>query len=125
MHLFDNLVTMWVSAIAVTIGIVIIEHNFGLRLFRVSYGFYVLWACLLWPFAIAVWLHVVAGWIQPGMILRWILGYVPGMFIATPFIDWFEDGPLRGRSYRACVVLTCFPWGVYILTSVLLWLLWK
>jgi energy-coupling factor transporter transmembrane protein EcfT len=94
---------------------------FSKLLYSAPMGVVVLFS-LFWGVAVAGSIRGLILWQQPGAVLRWILGYALGAYVAIPNYELLDEASVPPDSH---VLLEGLPLGIYVACSIALaFLLW-
>ena len=75
---------------------------------------------VIWGICIALSMFVLIRWQNPNIVLKIIMGYVLGWYIAIPNFGLFKEDSITNESRLRHLSISVWPSLVYILTMVLL-----
>jgi hypothetical protein len=88
-------------------------------LYDVSQGICVL-LCVVWGVLVAVAMWALIVWLQPGIALRWIMGYALGAYVSVPNFGLFNQSSMPDFVYKRHSLVSLLPELVYVFCSVVL-----
>jgi hypothetical protein len=75
---------------------------------------------LLWGIIIAYSIYKIILWQEPNSILRWVMGYFMGAYIAIPNFGLLDESSIPDYALARHVLLKIIPLLIYIASIVLL-----
>ena len=75
---------------------------------------------LIWGLAIAASIRGLVAWQEPGVILRWIMGYALGSYVAIPNYGLLNEATIPPEATTRHVLLKAVPFLTYIASSIVL-----
>ena len=80
-------------------------------------------ACIVWGALIAALIRVLIVWQQPHWILKYLLGFALGAYVAVPNFGLVAESTIPPHAAKRHELISMLPLWVYILASVALALL--
>lgn len=75
---------------------------------------------LIWGSAVATSIRGLILWQQPGPILRWIMGYTLGAYVAIPNFGLLNEASVPPEATSRHVLLKSVPFLTYVVVSIAL-----
>lgn len=79
--------------------------------------------CVVWGVAVATAMRGLIDWQQPGTILRWVMGYALGAYVAVPNFGLLAESTIPAHAKNRHALISTLPSLVYVSSSVALALL--
>jgi hypothetical protein len=76
--------------------------------------------CVIWGLAVAGSMYGLISWLQPGTILRWLMGYALGSYVSVPNYGLFDESTIPESARSKHNLISALPPLVYVLALVLL-----
>ncbi len=76
--------------------------------------------CVLWGVAIAAAIRGLITLSDPGLVLRWIMGYALGSYVAIPNFGLLYESTIPPQAQRRHLLISSVPLLVYIASSLAL-----
>ena len=80
---------------------------------------------LFWGIAIAVSIRGLVVWQEPGALLRWIMGYALGAYVAIPNYGLFNEATMPAEATTRHSVLKAVPLLTYVASSIVLFAIFR
>jgi len=74
--------------------------------------------CVVWGAVVAAAMCGLIDWQQPGIILRWIMGYALGAYIAVPNFGLLAESSIPAHAQNRHALISTLPLLVYVASSV-------
>jgi hypothetical protein len=74
----------------------------------------------MWGAAVALAMRGLLNWQQPGLILRWIMGYALGGYVAIPNFGLLDKSTIRSYAEKRHLLVSTLPTVMYVACSVVL-----
>jgi hypothetical protein len=106
-----------------TLGLLLVGRKVGWALSKRLYGGpkgLVVMFCLIWGPGIAMAIRLLIDANQPGLLLRWIMGYALGAYVSIPNFGLFDESTIPDERLPQHVLLKGVPWLLYMILSVLM-----
>ncbi len=71
-------------------------------------------ACVVWGAAVAAGVFALIAWLEPGFILRLVLGYAMGAYVAIPNYGLVDESTIPVHAHARHEMLSGLPLGIYI-----------
>jgi hypothetical protein len=76
--------------------------------------------CIIWGVAVAAAIRGLIDWQQPGAVLRWIMGYALGAYVAIPNFGLLNEATIPPEARDRHLLVSTLPTVAYIASSVAL-----
>ena len=76
--------------------------------------------CVVWGAAVAATIRGLIDWQQPGIILRWVMGYALGAYVAVPNFGLLAESSIPAHAQNRHALISTLPSLVYVASSVAL-----
>ena len=73
--------------------------------------------CIVWGAAVAIAIHGLIEWLHPGVILRWIMGYSLGTYVAVPNFGLLSEANIPQGAKSRHLLVSVLPTTVYVICS--------
>jgi hypothetical protein len=73
--------------------------------------------CVLWGAAIAATIRGLINLLNPGFVLRWIMGYALGLYVAIPNFGLLDESTIPHHAQGRHLLISLLPSLVYIALS--------
>ena len=80
---------------------------------------------LLWGAGVAAAMHSLVGWQHPGFLLKWVMGYALGAYVAIPNYMLVDPATMAPDIMTKDTVLNGVPFITYIACSLAFAWLWR
>lgn len=74
--------------------------------------------CIVWGVAVAYSIHALIAWLTPGPILKWVMGYAMGAYVAIPNYGLFVESSIPMEDARRHSAVTHVPLAFYVIFSI-------
>jgi len=75
-------------------------------------------ACVVWGVIVALVVHGLIDWQQPGLIVRLVMGYALGAYVSIPNFGLFNEATIPDHAGPRHALVSAVPFALYAVTLI-------